>query len=124
MAIDLAAGKIVWREPVGRMDEPFPNVPKTLATGSIILGGPIVTGGGLIFIGGTSDRRFHALAAATGKELWSAALPASAHAQPITYEVSGRQFVVVAAGGAANIDEERQSDTLVAFALPSGAAAH
>jgi quinoprotein glucose dehydrogenase len=118
IALDLAAGKIVWREPLGRMPEPFPNVPQTLATGSVILGGPIVTGSGLIFIGGTMDRRFHALASATGKELWSAALPASAHAQPITYDAGGRQFVVIAAGGDAEIEEERRSDAVVAFALP------
>jgi quinoprotein glucose dehydrogenase len=117
LAIDLAAGKIAWRKPVGRMDEVFPSVPQTLATGSVMLGGPIVTGGGLIFIGGTMDHRFHALAAATGKELWSAVLPASAHAQPITYEVGGKQFVIVAAGGDAEIGEEGRGDTLVAFAL-------
>ena len=64
------------------------------------------------------DRRFRALSADTGKELWSTALPASAHALPITYEAGGRQFVVIAAGANAHIDEERQSDELVAFALP------
>jgi len=117
IAVDLPAGRIVWRVPLGRMDEPFPSIPKTLRTGSVILGGPIVTAGGLIFIGGTMDRRFHALAAATGQELWSAALPASAHAQPITYQVGGKQFVVIAAGGAAHIDEELLGDTLIAFTL-------
>jgi quinoprotein glucose dehydrogenase len=64
------------------------------------------------------DRRFRAFAADNGKELWSASLPASAHALPITYEAGGRQFVVIAAGGSAKIDEEVQSDALVAFALP------
>jgi glucose dehydrogenase len=54
----------------------------------------------------------------TGKELWTATLPASAHALPITYEVGGKQFIVIAAGGAAKIDEERQGDAFVAFALP------
>ena len=83
-----------------------------------MMGGPIVTAGGLIFIGGTMDRRFHALSADTGMEIWSAELPASAHAQPITYEVGGKQFVVIAAGGSAKIDEERQGDAVVAFALP------
>ena len=77
-----------------------------------------MTAGGLIFVGGTMDRRFRAFSADNGKELWSAALPASAHALPITYEVSGRQFVVIAAGGSAKIDEEAQSDVLAAFALP------
>jgi quinoprotein glucose dehydrogenase len=117
VAVDLAAGKIVWRQPLGSMEEPFPKFAKP-GQGSVILGGPIVTAGGLIFIGGTMDRRFRALSADTGKELWSAALPASAHALPITYEAGGRQFVVIAAGGNAHIDEEQRGDALVAFALP------
>jgi glucose dehydrogenase len=54
VALDLAGGKIVWRQPLGRMEEPFPNLPKS-AEGSLILGGPIVTAGGLIFMGGTMD---------------------------------------------------------------------
>ena len=77
-----------------------------------------MTAGGLIFVGGTTDRHFRAFEAATGKELWSTDLPASAHALPITYEAAGKQFVVIAAGGSAKIDEERQSDALMAFALP------
>ena len=118
VAVDLAAGKIAWRQPLGRMEEPWPDLPKS-AQGSIILGGPIVTAGGLIFIGGTMDRRFRALSADTGKELWFAELPASAHALPITYEAGGKQFVVIAAGANPHIDEEKQGDALVAFTLPS-----
>jgi len=86
--------------------------------GSPILGGAIVTAGGVIFSGGTMDRRFRALSAESGNELWSAELPASAHALPITYEIDGRQFVVIAAGGNSHVSEERVSDTLIAFGLP------
>ena len=64
------------------------------------------------------DRHFRAFSANGGEELWSAALTASAHALPITYEAKGRQFVVIAAGGHTRITEEAQSDALVAFALP------
>jgi quinoprotein glucose dehydrogenase len=117
VSLDLAAGKIAWRSPLGSLDELFPGIGK-LAPGSIVLGGPIVTASGLIFAGGSMDRRFRAFSSDSGKELWSAALPASAHALPITYEVAGKQFVVIAAGGAAKIDEESQSDALMAFALP------
>ena len=114
--MDLAAGKIAWRKPLGSMSEVFPGMAPN--TGSLMLGGPIVTASGLIFIGGTFDRRFRALASATGTELWSTELPAGAHAQPLTYEVDGKQFVVIAAGGHAKITEEGLGDTLSAFALP------
>jgi len=118
VAVDLAAGRIAWRQPVGTMSDVFghglDNIP-----GSVLLGGPIVTGSGLIFMGGTMDRRFHALSAATGKELWNASLAASGHALPMTYQYGGRQFVLIAAGGHAKISEEGLGDALVAFALSS-----
>jgi quinoprotein glucose dehydrogenase len=117
IALDLAAGKIAWRTPLGSLDELAPGAGKVVK-GSIILGGPIVTAGGVIFQGGTMDRTFRAFSAATGELLWSAELPASAHATPMTYDVGGKQYVVVAAGGSAKVTEEKQGDALVAFALP------
>lgn len=117
VALDVAKGEIAWRRPLGTMDEIFPGLSQHGA-GSIVLGGPIVTAGGLIFVGGTSDRKIRAFEAATGKEIWSHALPASAHAMPMTYEMGGKQYVVIAAGGHAKITEEAQSDALIAFALP------
>jgi quinoprotein glucose dehydrogenase len=118
VAIDLADGRIAWREAVGTMNEVLgsrvDNIP-----GSVLLGGPIVTAGGLIFMGGTMDHRFHALSADTGRELWSANLGASAHALPMTYQYQGRQFVLIAAGGHAKIDQEGAGDALIAFALSS-----
>jgi len=120
VAVDLAAGKVAWHHPLGTMEEAFPGIEKIGAAGSVTLGGPIVTAGGLIFVGGTMDRHFRAFSADGGKELWSVTLPASAHALPITYEAAGRQFVVIAVGGSAKIDEEAQSDTLMAFTLPHG----
>jgi quinoprotein glucose dehydrogenase len=117
IALDMAAGKIAWRTPLGALEEIAPGAGK-IAKGSIILGGPIVTAGGVIFQGGTMDRTFRAFSAASGELLWSGELPASAHATPMTYEVGGKQYVVVAAGGSAKVTEERQADTLVAFALP------
>jgi quinoprotein glucose dehydrogenase len=117
VALDLAAGKVAWRVPLGSMEELSPGIGAT-AKGSIALGGPIVTAGGLIFIGGSLDRRFRAFSAETGEELWAAELPASAHATPITYAVGGKQYVVVAAGGSAKISEEVQGDALIAYALP------
>jgi quinoprotein glucose dehydrogenase len=117
MAVDLGAGKIVWRVPLGSLEELAPGV-GNIAKGSIILGGPIVTASGLIFQGGAMDRRLRAFSAADGALLWNSELPASAHATPMTYQAGGKQYVVVAAGGSAKVDEERQSDAIVAFALP------
>jgi quinoprotein glucose dehydrogenase len=117
MAVDLGSGKIVWRTPLGSLDEIAPGV-GNIAKGSIVLGGPIVTAGGLIFQGGTMDRTLRAFSAADGKLLWSGALPASAHATPMTYEVGGKQYVVIAAGGSAKVSEEKQGDAVVAYALP------
>jgi quinoprotein glucose dehydrogenase len=74
----------------------------------------------LIFIAGTLDPYIRAFDVETGKELWSAQLPASGHATPMTYQLKqgGKQYLVIAAGGHAKIDEEAQGDSLVAFTLP------
>jgi quinoprotein glucose dehydrogenase len=115
-AIDLKTGALRWTAPLGSYREfGAPDEPN----GSVILGGPIVTAGGLVFSAGSSDRRMHAFDVETGKEIWTAELPASAHATPMTYEAGGRQYLVIAAGGGAKITEERQGDALVAFALPA-----
>ena len=118
MAVDLAGGKIAWRQPLGTFEELSPGIGKSAQGSLAIGGGPIVTAGGLVFVGGTMDRRFRAFAADTGRELWSAELPSSAHALPMTYDVNGKQFVVIASGGHAKLSEERIGDALVAFALP------
>jgi quinoprotein glucose dehydrogenase len=110
-ALDISAGKIRWQVPLGTFHEGLP-------PGSITLGGPIVTAGSLVFTAGTIDPFIRAFDIETGKELWKAPLPASAHATPMTYQAHGKQFVVIAAGGHAHIDEEPKSDTLVAFTLP------
>jgi quinoprotein glucose dehydrogenase len=120
-AIDLATGDYVWSVPLGVNDSLLAlGVGKT---GAPNLGGSIVTAGGLVFIGGTNDKRFRAFDARTGAELWVARLEASAHATPITYRGprSGRQFVVVAAGGGGAFSRG-QSDVVAAYALPEGSA--
>ncbi len=117
LAVDLVKGEIRWRTPLGNMRELSPALDRP-GLGSISLGGSIATAGGLTFVGGTLDRTFRAFDTDTGKLLWSAELPASAHATPMTYRTNGRQYVVVAAGGSAKITEERQGDAIVAYALP------
>jgi quinoprotein glucose dehydrogenase len=117
VAVDLTAGKIRWRSTLGGVRDLSPAAGDA-PTGSPILGGSILTAGGLAFSAGTLDRRLHAFDTDTGREVWTAELPASAHAQPMTYEVGGKQYVVIAAGGSAKIDEERQGDAVIAYALP------
>jgi quinoprotein glucose dehydrogenase len=115
-AVDMIEGKIRWQVPLGSFAPDKSAIPK----GTLSLGGPILTAGGLVFIAGTLDPFFRAFDVDTGKELWKAQLPASGHATPMTYQLSpkGKQFVVIAAGGHSKITEEPQSDALVAYTLP------
>jgi quinoprotein glucose dehydrogenase len=119
IAVDMSEGKIRWRVPLGSMEN-FGGHHPGLPAGSVSLGGPIVTAGGLIFIAGTFDPFIRAFDIETGKEIWKAALPASGNATPMTYRGarSGKQFLVIAAGGHSKVPEEPQSDALMAFALP------
>jgi quinoprotein glucose dehydrogenase len=115
-AIDLNAGKIVWNAVLGSIPESVP-IKLPVQWGTPNFGGPIVTAGGLVFIAATLDRTIRAFDAATGAVLWQAPLPASATATPMTYEIGGRQYVVIDAGGNSR-EHTKLSDAIVAFALP------
>jgi quinoprotein glucose dehydrogenase len=121
VALDLIAKKIRWRVPLGSMQHFGANHGHSIPPGSISLGGPIVTAGGLVFIAGAIDSYLRAFDVESGRELWKGELPTSAHSTPMTYRIrpGGRQFVVIAAGGHAKITEEKLSDALVAFSLPN-----
>src|SRR5258708_1782882 len=118
-AVDMTEGKIRWQVPLGSMQDFGGKQPPT-PPGSISLGGPILTAGGLAFIAGTFDPYLRAFDIETGKELWKVQLPASGNATPMTYRLAanGKQYVVIAAGGHPKITEESLSDALVAFTLP------
>jgi quinoprotein glucose dehydrogenase len=113
VAVDLNTGLIKWQSPLGSM--PVPGTPTGQPTGSPQLGGAIVTASGLVFIGATLDRKFRAFDVETGREVLSVELPAGGKATPMTYEIGGRQFVVIAAGGG---DDFGSGDHIIAYALP------
>lgn len=113
-AIDLNTGEIKWKVPLGEYPElTARGIPPT---GTENYGGPVVTAGGLIFIGATADETIRAFDKRTGKVLWQAKLPFSGNATPSTYMVDGRQYVVISAGGGKS--GRPAGSTLVAFALP------
>ncbi|MDX6462087.1 MAG: quinoprotein glucose dehydrogenase [Acidobacteriaceae bacterium] len=114
-AIDLNSGKTAWKIPLGEYPELAAQ--GLTGTGSENYGGPVVTAGGLLFIGATNyDKVFRALDKTTGKVLWQTTLPAAGNATPSTYEVNGRQYIVIAAGGGKS--PAPTGGSLVAFALP------
>jgi len=116
-AINLNTGKYVWKVPLGEYPELAAKGMKN--TGSENYGGPIVTAGGLLFIGATNyDKKFRAFDKSTGALLWETTLPFSGNATPITYQINGRQYVVIAAGGGKDL-KSPSGGVYVAFALRS-----
>lgn len=114
-AINLNTGGYEWKIPFGEYPELAAQGVKN--TGTENYGGPLVTAGGLLFIGATNfDKKFHAFDKKTGALLWQTTLPFAGNATPITYEVNGRQFVVIAAGGGKDL-KSKSGGVYVAFAL-------
>ena len=109
-AVDLFSGKQIWDAPLGTL------VPGE-QTGSINLGGPIITAGGLVFTSASTDLYLRALDIETGKELWKYQLPAGGQATPMTYSLNGKQYLVIAAGGHGKLGT-KQGDYVLAFTLP------
>ncbi len=115
-AIDLNSGRYLWKIPFGEYPELAAKGMKN--TGTENYGGPIVTAGGLVFIGATIfDRKMHAFDSHTGKLLWESTLPFAGHATPATYMLDGKQYVVIAAGGGRD-PKWSSGGIYVAFALP------
>lgn len=120
--VDLVARKVVWQRPFGTAAASGPLGMRShlpLPMGVPSLGGPITTRSGVIFIGASQDRTISAYELATGRKLWQQALPVGAHATPMTYisPKTGRQYVVIAAGGSASMVSGK-GDDVYAFALP------
>ena len=117
-AVNASTGEFAWRVVLGVTDE-LPEGKKN--TGRYNLGGPIVTAGGLVFIGATNDHRFRAFDSKTGKELWAIKLDYNSSSVPMTYlGKNGKQYVAVAEGGGIAIGggDDNNNESLVVFALP------
>ncbi len=122
-AVDLKTRQVLWREVLGTARDTGlfgSRLGLPLKTGVPNLGGSIVTAGGVVFIGATTDQYLRAFDVASGKLLWQARLPAGAQATPMTYRgADGRQYVVITAGGHGALGT-RYGDYTMAFALPRG----
>ena len=114
-AINLNQGTIAWQVPLGT----YPALEKLgePATGTFNIGGPLLTGGGLIFIGAAMDERLHAFDKTTGKLVWEYQLEAGGYASPASYQVNGRQYIIIAAGGAGK-PGTKAGNAYYSFALP------
>ena len=96
-AVDLNDGTIIWQVPLGEFQElSKKGIPKT---GTENYGGPVVTAGGLIFIGASKDGYFRAFDKNSGDELWKYKLPEGGYATPSIYQINGKQYIVIACGG-------------------------
>lgn len=116
-AIDLKTNQIIWKKRIGTTRDSSP-IPLPFKVGMPMLGGPIVTAGGVAFIGATADNYLRAFDVDNGNELWRARLPAGGQATPMTYSVNGRQYVVIAAGGHGSFGT-KLGDYVIAYALPN-----
>lgn len=120
-AIDLRTKKLLWQVPLGTVQDTGPLGIKThlrMPVGMPTLGGPTSTASGLVFFAGTQDYYLRALDALTGKEVWKARLPVGAVAAPLIYQSpkTGKQYVVISAGGAGHSPD--LGDYIIAYALP------
>jgi quinoprotein glucose dehydrogenase len=117
-AITAATGQVAWQVPLGQLPG-TEKIPEAASGGSIALGGPFVTAGGLVFVAGTLEPAIYAHDVRSGKLLWKGQLPTSARATPMTYRgADGRQYVVISAGGHGVPIGPPLGDYLIAFALP------
>lgn len=123
-AYDMNAGTILWQIPNGGLETLEHSLPDSGSHAP--RGGVVATGGGLLFVGTSSDRKFRAYDADTGRVLWSYDLPAAQEGVPAVYAVNGRQYVAIAVGGNGLFSQglkysEPGPGQYMVFALPDSA---
>lgn len=117
VGINLDTGDKLWERPLGIMMDPA-RYPEAVDWGSINLGGTLLTQSGLTFVAATFDNYFRAFDTETGKLLWAYELPAAGNATPMSYQIAGKQYIVIAAGGHGKVSFSKKGDYVIAFALP------
>ncbi len=116
VAVDLNEGTIKWKRPLG--EYPLFVEQGLRNTGTRNFGGSVATAGGVVFVGATADEKFRAFDSETGEQLWEFQLPYGGYATPSVYEIDGRQYVVICAGGGQKVAPTASGDAVYAFALP------
>ncbi|MGX5821005.1 pyrroloquinoline quinone-dependent dehydrogenase [Chitinophaga lutea] len=116
LAVDLSGGQLRWEVPLGYMLDTT-KYPEAKKWGSLNFGGAIATAGGLTFVAASMDGHLRAFNSTDGRLLWEATLPAGGQATPMTYQLNGKQYVVISAGGHGKMGTPL-GDFVVAYALP------
>ena len=120
-AVSTQRGKLRWEVPLGQMTLADPEkFPDQQNWGSLVMGGPIATASGLVFIAGTMDPFLRAFDVETGKKLWEKELPAGAQSTPMSFSLGGQQYLTIAAGGHGKLGT-KIGDFVLSFTLPEGA---
>lgn len=115
-AVNLQDHKVIWKKRIGTVRDSSP-IPLKLKVGTPMLGGPITTAGNVFFIAATADNYLRAFSVRDGKMLWEARLPAGGQATPMTYEVDGKQYILINAGGHGSFGTT-MGDYIIAYKLP------
>ncbi len=115
-AVDLREGTIKWKRPLGEYPEFVKLGLKN--TGTRNFGGAVATAGGVVFVGATADEKIRAFDTETGDMLWEFQLPFGGYSTPSVYEIDGRQYLVICAGGGKKVAPTPSGDAVYAFALP------